>query len=83
MARISASEIGTSIPSRPTRSADQADLKNGWPQKITVGMAIRAEIQWNISRVAASAPDQTATDRSMMFIMAKKATPNRIKSSRP
>ena len=42
-----------------------------------------ADIRWNMSRVGPSAPDQTATDKSMMFIMAKPATPSRISNSRP
>ena len=36
--------------------------------------AISADIQWNRSRVEASAPDQTDTDKSMMFIAAKPDT---------
>ena len=48
-----------------------------------VGRAISAEIQWNRSRVASAAPDHTATDNSMMFIIAKPATPRRISNSRP
>ena len=35
------------------------------------------------TRVAPVAPDQTATDRIMMFIIAKPATPMRIRMSRP
>jgi hypothetical protein len=46
-------------------------------------MAMAAEIQWNRSRVASFRPDQTATDRSMTFIIEKPATPSRISSSRP
>ena len=81
--RISASEIGTSMLTRPCFSPPQAEAKKGWPTKTTVGSAMAAEIQWNMSRVAASAPDQTAIDKSMMFIIAKPATPIRIKRSRP
>ena len=81
-ARISASEIGTSIPNRPARKDAHADRKNGWPEKATVGRAMTAEIRWNMSRVAAVAPDQTATDSSMMFIIAKNAMPRRINRSR-
>ena len=66
-----ASEIGTSMPSRPRRRLAQAERKNGCPAKITVGMAMAAEIQWNMSRVASSAPDQTATDSSITFIIEK------------
>ncbi|EKD61047.1 MAG: hypothetical protein ACD_54C00424G0004 [uncultured bacterium] len=82
-ASTSASEIGKSIPNRPTRKPAQADLKNGCPEKITVGIAIAAEIQWNMSRVAPSAPDHTATDNSITFIIEKNATPSRISRSRP
>ena len=71
------------MPSRPTRRLAQADLKKGWPAKITVGSAMAAEIQWNRSRVASPAPDQTATDSSMTFIMLNPATPSRISRSRP
>jgi len=78
-----ASEIGTSIPSRPTRSRAQAARKNGWPAKATVGSAIIADSRWNMSRVTSAAPDQTATDSSMMFIIAKNATASRISRSRP
>ncbi len=42
-----------------------------------------ALIQCIMSRVTPSAPDQTATDRSMTFIIAKNATASRIKRSRP
>ena len=78
-----ASEIGTSIPSRPTRSDAHALRKNGCPAKATVGSAIIADIQWNKVRVASSAPDQTATDSSMTFIIAKPDTPSRSSRSRP
>ena len=61
----------------------QALAKKGCPQKATVGSAMAPLIQWNRSRVAASAPDQTATDRIMMFIIAKPDTPIRISRSRP
>ena len=69
-----ASVIGTSMFSRPPRSAAQALRKKGWPEKAMAGSAIAAEIQWNMSRVASAAPDQTATDSSMTFIAAKPAT---------
>ncbi len=71
------------MPSRRALSDVQAETKKGWPAKASVGSAMAAEIQWKRSRVAASAPDQTATDRSMMFIIAKPATPSRIRRSRP
>ena len=61
----------------------QALRKKGWPEKATVGTAMIAEIRWNRSRVASVAPDQTATDSSMMFIMLNPATPSRISRSRP
>ena len=63
------------MPSLPRRREAQADLKKGCPTKITVGSAMAPEIQWKRSRVAASAPDQTATERSITFIIEKKATP--------
>jgi len=37
--------------------------------------------RWNMSRVASDAPDQTATDNSITFIIAKPATPTRSKRS--
>ena len=77
-----ASEIGTSMFSRFTRSALHALVKNGWAENATIGSAIPALTQWNRSRVASDAPDQTATDRSITFIMPKNATPSRIRSSR-
>ncbi len=69
--------------SRAARSAPQALRKNGCAENAMVGSAIAALIQWNMSRVASAAPDQTATDSSITFIIAKPATPSRISSSRP
>ena len=40
-----------------------------------------AEIQWNRSRVAGSAPDQTETESSMMLLAAKPATARARRSS--
>ena len=67
----------------PLRNAAQALRKNGTPEKAIAGRVIAAEIQWNISRVASSAPDQTDTDKSMTFMLANPATASRIKRSRP
>ena len=64
-------------------SAAQALRKNGWPEKAIVGRAIAAESQWKRSRVASAAPDQTDTDKSITFMLAKPATASRISSSRP
>ena len=71
------------MPSRRAFSEAQAERKKGCPAKTSVGSVIAAEIQWNRSRVASSAPDQTAKDRIMTFIIAKAATPSRISNSRP
>ena len=78
-----ANEIGTSMFNRPARNAVQACLKNGCAENAMVGNAIAAEIQWNMSRVGPSAPDQTATDNSITFIAANPATASRISRSRP
>ncbi len=75
--------IGTSMFSCLFDSAAHALRKNGCPEKAMVGRAIAAEIQWNISRVASAAPDQTDTDKSMTFMLAKPATASRISNSRP
>ncbi len=80
---LMASEIGTSMFSRPTRSALHAFLKNGMPENATVGKAIAAETQCIRSRVASVAPDQTDTDSSITFIAAKPATASRASKSRP
>ena len=71
------------MPSRRAFSEAQAERKKGCPAKTSVGSVIAAEIQWNRSRVASSAPDQTAKDSSMTFIIANPATPSRISRSRP
>ena len=78
-----ASEIGTSMlsrrdPQRATRRAEERLARRRHRRQ-----AIAAEIQWNRSRVASSAPDQTATDSSITFIIAKTATASRISRSRP
>ncbi len=73
-----ASEIGTSMLSRPTRSASQACLKKGCAENAMIGSEIAAETQWNRSRVASAAPDHTAMDRIITFIMPNPATPSRI-----
>ena len=65
-----ASEIGTSMFSRRPDSAPQPLLKKGCAEKATVGSAIAAEIQWNRSRVASVAPDQTATESSITLAAA-------------
>jgi len=78
-----ASVIGTSMLSRPWRSATHALRKNGTPEKAIAGSAIAAEIQWNMSRVTSSAPAQTETESSITFIAAKPATASRISRSRP
>ena len=67
-------EIGTSMLVRPRRSADNADEKKILPEYRTAGNASAAEIQWKACRVPPSAPDQTDTDRSMMFIAQNPAT---------
>ncbi len=82
-ARITASEIGTSMLSAPRDSAFTAEEKNGRPAKAMAGRPISAEIQWNRSRVAASAPDHTETDRSMMLPAANPAIASAINSARP
>jgi len=46
------------------------------------GSAMSAEIQWKRSRVAASAPDHTDTENSMMLPAAKPATASARTSSR-
>ena len=76
-----ASEIGTSMLSRLAPSAARALAKNGCAAKATVGKAIRAEIRWKKSRVTSAAPDQTATESSIRFIIAKPDTPSRIRSA--
>ena len=78
-----ASTMGTSMFSRRAFSADHALRKKGCAEKAMAGKTMAAEIQWNMSRVAASAPDQTDTDRSITFIDAKPATAMRIRRSRP
>ncbi len=69
--------------SRRAERAVSALLKKGWAEKAMVGNVIAAEIQWNISRVVSAAPDQTDTDNSMTFIMAKPATASRTSKARP
>ncbi len=66
--------IGTSMFMRPWRRAAQAERKKTPPEKNSAGMAISADSQWNMSRVAPSAPDHTETDSSMMLPAAKPAT---------
>ena len=68
---------------RLTRSAVQALAKKGCAAKPIAGSAMAAEIQWNMSRVASEAPDQTDTDNSITFMDAKPATASRISRSRP
>ena len=83
VASTRASEIGKSMPSRPRRTPASAERKKGWPENSTVGIAMAPEIRWKMSRVASEAPDHTATDSSITFIIAKNATPRRISRSRP
>ena len=63
--------------------ARPALMKKGWAQKAMAGRVIAALIQWNRSRVASAAPDQTETDSSITFIEANPATARRISNSRP
>ena len=44
---------------------------------------MQAEIRWNKSRVASVAPDHTATDNNITFIIAKPATAIRVNNVRP
>ncbi len=68
---------------RAARRAVQALLKKGCAENPTAGNVIAALIQWNRSRVASDAPDQTDTDNNITFIIANPATARRINKSRP
>ena len=59
-ARITASEIGTSILRLPERSAARAERKNGRPAKMTAGVAIRGgqPVKQDAGRVIGAGPDR-------------------------
>ena len=79
-ARMTASEIGTSILRRHRRMAANADSKNVCPAKRVAGMAIRADSQCNKVRVSSgmSVPNQTASDMSITPAVAMPATARAI-----
>ena len=74
---------------RPSRAAApaasaQALAKKGWPGRRPPSAGRWRRRSSGTGRAwHASAPDQTATDRSMTFIIAKPDTPSRINRSRP
>ena len=75
--------MGTSMFTRPARKAPHAEAKKGTAENARAGSAIAAETQWNITRVTSPAPDQTATEIAITFIIAKPATAARARRRRP
>ncbi len=72
-----------SITIRHAFAAAQALAKKGCAANSAAGSAMEAEIQCRKVRVSPTAPDHTATDRSITFIAAKPAIPSRSSSARP
>lgn len=86
-ASVTPMTIGTSMLSRRAARAEKAERRKGLPAYAAAGSAMSADSQWKKSRVSDempdALPDQTETDNSMTFIIAKPATASERSSSLP